>query len=183
MSNQGPPMDPNTEEATPEQIAAAKAQGAAYGAALELMADVVAETGGQREAGDYLVGYAFEEAEGMYEPVDGSLEWREPDDENVHVEISVRDRGDGRFVPGLTVMATLIDPDGNQVGTHQQPMLWHPMLYHYGRNWTVPGDGEYTLRVRIEPAPFMRHDKVNGRRFSEPVECEFTGVQVETGQD
>jgi hypothetical protein len=29
----------------------------------------------------------------------------------------------------------------------------------------------------------MRHDKVNGRRFSEPVECEFTGVQVETGQD
>jgi len=49
------------------------------------------------------------------------------------------------------------------------------MIYHYGRNWTVPMDGEYTSRVRVEPPTFMRHDEVNGRRFTEPVDVEFRG--------
>lgn len=68
------------------------------------------------------------------------------------------------------------------MGTHAQPFLWHPWLFHYGRNWQVPGDGEYTLRVRIEPPTFHRHDKRNGLRYAEPVEVEFRGVQLETGQ-
>ena len=50
-------------------------------------------------------------------------------------------------------------------------------------NWTVPADGEYPLRVRVEPPTFMRHDEVNGRRFTEPVDVEFRGVKVERGQD
>jgi len=29
----------------------------------------------------------------------------------------------------------------------------------------------------------MRHDEVNGWRFTEPVEVEFTGVKVERSQD
>ena len=29
----------------------------------------------------------------------------------------------------------------------------------------------------------MRHDEVNGRRFTEPVDVEFRGVKVERGQD
>ena len=94
----------------------------------------------------------------------------------------VRDGADGRFVPGLSVSATLIDADGNEVGTHEQPFLWHPWLYHYGRNWKVPGDGMYTLRVRVEPPTYARHDKKNGVRYREPVEVEFRGVKIETGQ-
>ena len=62
-------------------------------------------------------------------------------------------------------------------------MLWHPMLYHYGRNWTVPADGEYTLKVHIDPPTFMRHDEINGCRFKEPVDVTFEGVKVERGQD
>jgi uncharacterized protein involved in high-affinity Fe2+ transport len=176
-------MDPNTDEATPDQIQAARAQGEAYGTALGLMTERVAQTGGERRAGDYLVGYAVEEAEGMYEPTGDGLVWREPEDENCHVEVTVRDAGDGRFVPCLTVRATLETDDGEEVGTHVQPMLWHPMLYHYGRNWVVPGDGAYTLRVRIDPPDFMRHDEVNGKRFTEPVECEFAGVKISTGRE
>jgi hypothetical protein len=57
------------------------------------------------------------------------------------------------------------------------------MIYHYGRNWTVPMDGEYTSRVRVEPPTFMRHDEVNGRRFTELIDVEFRGVKVERGQD
>jgi hypothetical protein len=79
------------------------------------------------------------------------------------------------------VLATLIEGSGAEVGTYEQPMLWHPMLYHYGRNWRIPADGTYTLRVHIDPAPFMRHDRVNGRRFTEPVDCQFTGVEISTG--
>ena len=46
----------------------------------------------------------------------------------------------------------------------------------------MPGDGSYRLRVRIEPPEFARHDKINGRRYAEPVEVEFRNVRVETGR-
>ena len=179
----GPTMDPTSDEADEQQLDAARAQGEAFGRAVELMTGTVAQTGGSTRAGDYEIGYAIEEAEGMYALVDGELVWQEPEDENLHVEVVVRDAADGRFVPGLDVSVTLVDADGNEVGTHTQPMLWHPMLYHYGRNWVVPGDGTYTVKVHVDPATFMRHDEINGRRYAEPVDVEFTGVQVETGQD
>ena len=140
-------------------------------------------TAANRRPGDYTIAYAIEEAEGMYQWVDGRLGWHDPDGENLHLEVSVRDRGDGRFVPGVRVLAKLIAPDGEEVGEHELPLLWHPMIYHYGRNWTVPTDGEYTLRVHVDPPTFMRHDQVNGCRFIEPVEVEFTGVKVERGAD
>ena len=57
------------------------------------------------------------------------------------------------------------------------------MIYHYGRNWTVPADGEYTLKVHIDPPTFMRHDEINGDRFADPVDVTFEGVKVQRGQD
>ncbi|MBV9690835.1 MAG: iron transporter [Ktedonobacteraceae bacterium] len=94
----------------------------------------------------------------------------------------VCDGADGRFIPSLSVYTTRIDSKGKEIGTHQQPFLWHPTLYHYGRNWKVPGDGEYRLRVRIEAPNFSRHDKINGKRYTQPVEVEFTNVKIKTGQ-
>lgn len=176
-----PPMR-KSDEADAEQLRLARAQGKALGDALEHMTKKEAHDGGETRAGDYRVGYAVEEAEGMWQRKGGELVWEEPGEENLHVEVSVRDGADGRFVPALEVHATLVAPDGTEVGTHRQPFLWHPWLYHYGRNWTVPGDGEYTLRVRIEPPEFGRHDRTNGRRYAEPVEVEFTGVKVKTGR-
>jgi Fe2+ transport protein len=183
MAAKPPPMDPDTDEADAKQLELAREQGAAYRRALEHMAKEVANDGGLQEAGEYLIGYAVEEAEGMYDWVDGELVWHDPQDENLHLEIAVCDASDGRFVPGVTVVATLVDPAGNEVGTHELPILWHPMIYHYGRNWKVPSDGEYTLHVRVEPPTFMRHDETNGCRFKELVECTFENVQVERGSD
>lgn len=179
----GPPMDPSTDEADEQQLRLARDQGAAFGRALEHMITEVADDGGEQPVGDYLVGYAVEKAEGMYEWTREGVEWRDPGDANLHVEISVRDRGDGRLVPGVGVTVTLVAPDGEEVGTHDHPLLWHPMIYHYGRNWKLPADGGYTMRVRIEPPRFMRHDEVNGKRFLEPVETEFSGVKVKRGRD
>jgi Fe2+ transport protein len=176
-------MDPDTSEATARQLDHACEQGEAYGRALRHMTQHVAHDGGEQSAGPYLIGYAVEEAEGMYAWDGSQLVWQDPGDCNLHLEVSVRDGSDGRFVPGVNVRATLIAPDGREVGTHEQPLIWHPMLYHYGRNWQVPADGEYRLIVRVEPPAFLRHDEVNGRRFTDPVEAEFAGVSVRRGSD
>lgn len=179
--SQKPPMR-SSDEATQEQLELAKGQGQALQKALEHMTQKEADDGGEKRAGDFLIGYAVEKAEGMYKLENGELKWQEPKEENVHLEVSVRDGGDGRFVPGLTVYATLIGNDGEKIGTHQQPFLWHPWLYHYGRNWKVPGNGTYKLHVRVEPAEFHRHDKENGKRYADTVEVEFPEVKIKTGQ-
>jgi hypothetical protein len=175
-----PPMG-SSDEANEHELNLARAQGDSFGRALDHMTQDVAHGKVQR-AGDYLVGYAVEDAEGMYSLVDGELVWRNPQDENIHVEVVVRDGADGRFVPALDVTATLIDSEGNEIGTHQQPFLWHPWLYHYGRNWRVPGPGDYTLRIHIALPNFMRHDKINGQRYATALDVEFTEVTISPGQ-
>lgn len=178
---QKPPMK-KSDEAKPKHLDMARNQGDAYVKALKEMANNEADDGGMKSAGDYIVAYAVEKAEGMYQMKDGELSWQEPGEKNVHIEVSVRDGADERFIPGLTVRATVIDPDGNEVGTHEQPYLWHPWLYHYGRNWKVPGDGTYKLRVEIEAPQFGRHDKKNGKRYAQDVTVEFDSVKIKTGQ-
>lgn len=130
---QPPPMRPS-DEATDEQLRLARAQGDILQGAIDQMTQQTAADGGERGAGDYLIGYAVEEAEGLYHLRDGTLEWEEPREENAHDDLDVRDGADRRFLPGLTVYATLIGGGGREIGTHRQPFLWHPWLYHYGRN-------------------------------------------------
>lgn len=170
-----------SDESTEHQLELAREQGTSFGRAVAMMTSEEAH-GEQTEAGDLLVGYAVEEAEGMYEWVDGQLVWQDPDEENAHIEIVVRDALDGRFLPGMDVHVSVFTQDGEEIGTHQQPFLWHPWLYHYGRNWALPGDGSYRLAVHIKPAAFMRHDRLNGARYSAPVDIEWPDVRVETGQ-
>src|SRR5690606_16388393 len=134
-----PPMK-ISEEADQKQLDMAKEQGNVYIQALRHMANEVADDGGEKPVGDYIVAYAIEDAEGMYWLQDGELQWQEPD-ANIHIEVSVRDASDHRFIPNLNIMVTLIDADGNDVGRHEQPFVWHPWLYHYGRNWQVEKSG------------------------------------------
>jgi hypothetical protein len=54
-------------------------------------------------------------------------------------------------------------------------------IYHDGRNWWLPGDGKYAIRVRIEPPDFPRRDRINGRRYADPVEVEFAEIAAATG--
>jgi hypothetical protein len=174
-----PPMKAS-EESTREQLQLGVQQGDAYAKAL---AGMDKESGADvKRAGEYEVALVVENAEGMWHlESPGNLVWKNPTDENAHVEVAVRDAADGRFIPGLTVHVTLTGPDGTEVGRHEQSFLWHPWLYHYGRNWTVPGEGEYRVKVEIAAPAFMRHDKEHGKRYAEPVEVEFTR-KIEPGQ-
>ncbi len=169
-----------SEESTADQLKLATRQGEAYAAALEGMNQ---ESGADtKRAGEYEVVVVVENAEGMYHLHVGQLTWQEPSAlENAHVEVAVRDAADGRFIPALTVTVTIVGPDGSEVGTHGQPFLWHPWLYHYGRNWELPGDGTYRLQVHIDVPTFMRHDHNNGHRFAEPVDVEFSR-EIKIGQ-
>jgi hypothetical protein len=176
-----PPMDPNTDEASIEQLRRARVQGEAYGRALDHMVEDVADGGDELRSGDYLIGYAIEDAEGLYWLEGGELVWNEPEEENTHIEITVRDASDGRFIPGLDVEVTLVDDTGEEIGTEWHQFVWHPMLYHYARNWHVPADGVYKLKVDFEAPDFGRHDKVNGRRFAEGGHVEFEKVEISPG--
>lgn len=176
------PIQPS-EEVDERQLELAREEGEAYQRSLRYMATEVAHAGEQMQVGDYVVAIAIEEAEGMYVPrEEGQLEWVGPHQENCHLEVSVADAVDGRFLPTLHVEATLIAEDGTTEGPHEIPFVWHPGLFHYGRNLEVPGSGTYTVRVRVEPPEFMRHDETNGARFVDGVEVEFEGVEIETGQ-
>lgn len=169
----------SSDEATKEQLKLARDQGDSMGKALEHMISKVADDGKEKKAGNYLVGYAVEKAEGMYKmDGKGELQWHEPEKENIHVEVSVRDGADGRFIPQLTVYARLIDSEGNEVGRHEQPFIWHPWVFHYGRNWYVEKEGKYELMVDIKAPDFHRHDKKNGKRFADDVNVTFPGVKI-----
>lgn len=177
------PSDHVSDETTDRhQIDLAKAQGDAYDRALKELTQEVAH-GAETRSGSYIVGWAAENAEGLYRRGPNGLEWHEPrEEENAHLEITVRDGADGRFIPCLRVTATLYDPDGNEVGTHEQPFLWHPWVYHYGRNWVLPVDGTYRLKVHVDPPDFMVHDRANGKRYADGVDVEFGGVEIRRGR-
>ncbi len=171
----------SSDESSRAEIVVGKAEGAAYAAALEYLSKMEASDSGEQVTGDYIVAYAVEDAEGLYHMRDGHLEWHEPQQENCHIEIAVRTAADGRFVPNLTVHATLLDSRGVEVGTYPLPFLWHPWIYHYGRNWAVPGDGKYRLRVHVAAPDFPRHDRTNGKRFQNDVTVEFQ-LSIKTGR-
>lgn len=171
-----------SEEADQTQLRLARGQGETIGLALQEMNEESASGIHAALAGDFEIAVAVEEAEGTWRLQDGHLRWDDPEEENCHVEVAVRDSSDGRFVPGLDVTVTLVDPSGNALGPHRQPFLWHPWLYHYGRNWTVAEAGKYRVHVRIGAPDFPRHDHVNGYRYLDPAEVEFEDVQIEPGR-
>ncbi|HEX2911831.1 MAG TPA: iron transporter [Chloroflexia bacterium] len=181
QEKRSPVQERPSDEAKGKHLPLAKEQGQALQHAVEAM-NKMDSHGKPKQSGDYLISYAVEEAEGLYMPVNGELQWVLPPEANAHIEVLVRDAGDGRFIPGLTVNATIIDSHGKVIDRSQLPFLWHPWLYHYGLDVTVPGSGDYTLRIQIDPPSFPRHDKVNGKRYTQPVEVEFTGVKIESGR-
>jgi uncharacterized protein involved in high-affinity Fe2+ transport len=156
-------------------------QGDAYEASYDkLMAeDPHAET----EVDDYKITASFEPAEGMYGMgPDGQLTWMTPQDgDNAHFEVIVRDRHDGRFLPGLDVHMRLFDEDGRQVAQTQVPFIWHPFVFHYGIDAKIPAEGDYSAEVEIPAPRWHRHDEVRGRRYEKDVKVRLGPVHLKPG--
>lgn len=133
----------------------------------------------KKTAGDYEITYHVEAAKGLYEFSAGKLEWEEPRDENVHLDVLVSDAADGRFVPGLHIVATLLDSRGGRAASMHLPFVWHPEQSHYGANVKVPESGEYLLQLHIFPATFHRADEERGRRFAADAHVSFENVRID----
>ena len=155
-----------------------KDQGVTYQKALEYMQGETANASVQ--VGDYIVTLACEEAEGMYHLMDeGTLEWVIPDlEDNQHVEIVVQDKEDLRFIPGLEVHVKLFDSEGNLTEEKDIPFIWHPFLLHYGINWKINGEGDYTAKVTIKAPKFCRHDEFIGKRYPKDVDVTLGPVHL-----
>jgi hypothetical protein len=175
----GTPVEQPSKEATAAELAIAQAEGKAYGQAL---AGMQAKTKNQTQwIGDYQVIVLAEKAEGLWVPTNDGLTWTEPDQFNAHIEVSVRDAGDGRFVPGLQVTVSLKPQGGQAIGPQTLPFVWHPVFYHYGLNVNLPSAGDYSVHVHIDPPQFSRHDQTNGKRYVDPVDLDVT-LTIETGK-
>jgi hypothetical protein len=133
----------------------------------------------KKTSGDYEISYRVEPAKGLYEFSAGKLEWKEPSEENLHLDVLVHDASDGRFIPGLHIVATLLDSKGGQAASNHLPFVWHPDENHYGSNMKVPKSGEYLLQVHIFPATFVRADKERGKRFVADVHVSFENVRID----
>lgn len=177
------PPEQQTDEATQEGLRLARQAGDIYQQTVRYFIEHVAVSGAQQRAGDYQIAVAVEHAEPLYQLAGGELHLAEPfAAANAHLEVVVADGGDGRFVPGLHVIVTLLDDQHQEVGTYHLPFLWHPTMYHYGSNVHVPRAGQYTARVSIPAPAFPRHDKVNGKRYTAPVTVEFKDIHIEPGR-
>ncbi len=113
-----------SDEATADQLLLAKQQGDAYGQALAAMANQATVV--TKSAGDFEITLVAEKAEGLYVLQGGKLQWTDPGENNIHLEVAPRDAGDGRFVPGLDIALTLKTSAGDNVGQETMPLVWHP---------------------------------------------------------
>lgn len=173
-----------SDEVDQKQLDMARREGDAFHQSLRYMAGEKADGGGLQRVGDYIVAFAQERAEGMWMAHgEGKLVWMEAKDENCHIEVVVSDAVDRRFLPGLDVEVSFLPERGKPIGPMKVPFVWHPGLYHYGRNLKLPGDGRYTIRIRIAAPKFMRHDKDLGRLYASTVTAEFKDVVIKTGRE
>ncbi len=157
-------------------------QGVTFKAALDLMREDTANA--SNEIDDYIVTLACEEAEGMYMvQQDGSLMWEIPDPEdNLHLEVAVQDKLDGRFLPHLEVSCKLLDESDQITEEKTVPFIWHTFLFHYGTNWQIPKEGEYTGVITIKQPHFHRHDEVAGKRYLKDVIVTLGPIHLKPGR-
>ncbi|MHB8674472.1 MAG: hypothetical protein ACYDAK_12465 [Candidatus Limnocylindrales bacterium] len=167
------------EEQEQERLAAK--QGEAYEASYAIL--MSEDPHAMVEADDYRITASFEPAEGMYGPgPDGSLAWETPGEaNNQHFEVIVRDRDDGRFLPGLDVRLRVFDAEERMVAETTVPFIWHPFVFHYGTNGRIPAEGDYTAEVVIAMPRFHRHDEVRGKRYPRDVTVRLGPVHLKPG--
>lgn len=138
-------------------------------------------------SGDYLVAFADEYAEAYWyynknKKLTYMVSQVQSSATNAHVEVAICDAKTGRFMHDLTVSTTLYYKDG-ELGTGDEPFMWHPWLYHYGANWRVPRSGrQYRLHVEAQPPVHRRYGRVFGRQFTRPAVADFSGVLIRTGE-
>lgn len=133
----------------------------------------------------YIITILFGKATGMYvlQP-EGDLQWAIPrHGQNLYSIVVARDQEDLRFVPDLLVYCHLYDAAQNLAGDQRLYFTWHPFLYHYGSNWEISTEGDYTATIVIETPRFPRLDQDKGKRYPQSVTVELGPLHLTGGRE
>jgi hypothetical protein len=128
---------------------------------------------GTRDAGDYRFGLCYSYPSRFWEIV-GRQRYRRsvtPED-SVHLLTLVWDPETGVVLPDVGLTVEVLRDDELVVQEAVYAMLSQRLGFHYGDNVALPGDGEYTVRVRVGGLAVRRTGAFAGR-FGEPASADF----------
>jgi hypothetical protein len=133
---------------------------------------------GTATVGDYAVALMFTVPHAFWTVTNWELsKTPRTDDDSVHLMAVVWDDDSGAVLPDAGVSVELSD-DGNLVSQEViYPMLSQPMGFHYGGNFTLPGDGTYTAAVSIGGIAARTTGEFDGRfadAATTEIDVEFT---------
>ncbi len=129
--------------------------------------------GGETTVGEWRIGYIVEPAEAWHQVMNGNRSYREPvAGETHHIEIVPFEASSGRIVPDVPIHLEVVDGTGAVVDA-KQLTFYHAEFFHYANNFSVPANGRYTLRARVEPPSFPRH----GEHHEQPPLADGTTVE------
>ena len=73
----------------------------------------------------------------------------------------------------------MLDSDGESV-ERKRLSFYYAEFFHYAENFSIPRDGEYTLRATVEAPRFRRHgEKSETPALMDDAAVEFRNVMIE----
>lgn len=144
------------------------------------LAEEIEAEGGRTSSGDWEIAYIVEPAEPWFETTDGEPTRRAPTEgETHHLEIIPIEAATGRIVPEVPIRLEVLDDTG-EVVDEKELMFFHAEFFHYANNFSIPDEGDYTLRATLQPPEFTRHgESLEELTLLEPVSVTFEDVHLE----
>jgi len=134
---------------------------------------------GAQTAGDYRFQLIASPARGWYEPKQGKLVWISPArKENQYLELILTSTIDQKPLPNAGIKVSIYDKNNKLRESKRMIMMWSVTDYHYGNNFTIPADGNYTVKVEITPPMFARLHKNVGKKFFSSAKVTFRNVAL-----
>lgn len=142
----------------------------------------IADAGGSTTTGPWRVAYIVEAAEPWYHGVGAQQHYREPaPGETHHIEIIPIESATGRIVPDVPIQLEVVDSAGAVVDS-KSLNFYYSEFFHYANNFSVPQEGTYTLRARLDAPTFLRHgEATEPPALGEGAQVTFTGVELKHG--
>ncbi len=149
---------------------------------------------GTATAGPYKLALLFTVPHRFWTVTGSQVEETPKGDHSLHLMATVWDPETNTVLPETGLSAELLR-DGETVSQEViYPMLSQPMGFHYGGNFTLPGDGEYTARLSVGGMNIERRGAFEGRfgdpataeiplSFTDETRSEVTTQQVDQGGD
>ncbi len=149
---------------------------------------------GTASAGPYEFALMFTVPHTFWTVTGSDVEVTPKADHSVHLMATVWDTETETVLPETGLSAEILR-DGETVSQEViYPMLSQPMGFHYGGNFTLPGDGQYTTRLSVGGTSIQRRGAFEGTfgdpataevplEFTDTTRSEVTTQQVEQGGD